>query len=268
MTEDKNEAIIFEDLNLERKELMKNAKKVGVIYIRGQQIKIWQKKYGILSQGYLYIFQNVKDVKAETYYWVRNSLINSVSEELTGLKNSFNVMNKYTDIYLACEKAENSAQWIQILKEEIQEQKMVVATEVDSSSKQMKPEDPRKKSMKLLFLINNINLSLFEEDCVTKFLQFETRSLALDYDNNSYGFDVKLGLGGIYLTDYLYQHKDPALKDFISSTGTENINELVSIQIKQRQKTHPEYKNIDMDIEVFFGVLVINFKPSSLIKVL
>ena len=41
MTEDKNEAIIFEDLNLERKELMKNAKKVGVIYIRGQQIKIW-----------------------------------------------------------------------------------------------------------------------------------------------------------------------------------------------------------------------------------
>jgi len=36
MTEDKNEAIVFEDLNLERKELMKNAKKVGVIYIRGQ----------------------------------------------------------------------------------------------------------------------------------------------------------------------------------------------------------------------------------------
>jgi len=41
MTEDKNEAIVFEDLNLERKELMKNAKKVGVIYIRGQQIKTW-----------------------------------------------------------------------------------------------------------------------------------------------------------------------------------------------------------------------------------
>ena len=47
---------------------------------------------------------------------------------------------------------------------------MVVATEVDSSSKFKKPDDPRKKSMKLLFLINNINLSLFEEDCVTKFL--------------------------------------------------------------------------------------------------
>jgi len=36
MTEEIYETIIFEDLNLERKELMKNAKKVGVIYIRGQ----------------------------------------------------------------------------------------------------------------------------------------------------------------------------------------------------------------------------------------
>ena len=66
------------------------------------------------------------------------------------------------------------------------------------------------------FLINNVNLNLYD-DQDNKFLTLETRSIVMDYDGFAKGFDLKCGLGGIFVTDYLYQHKDPELKDFITS---------------------------------------------------
>lgn len=32
----------------------------------------------------------------------------------------------------------------------------------------------------------------------------ETRSIAMDYDGYAKGFDFKAGLGGLFVTDYLY----------------------------------------------------------------
>ena len=38
------------------------------------------RKFASLSKGYIYIFQNTKDNQAETYYWVKNSDVQQISE--------------------------------------------------------------------------------------------------------------------------------------------------------------------------------------------
>lgn len=52
---------------------------------------------------------------------------------------------------------------------------------------------------------------------------------------------VNLGLGGMFLSDNLYQHKDSALNDFISSKSSDGSNELINIKVIILDKGHPEY---------------------------
>ena len=50
----------------------------------------------------------MKDINAESFYWIKNSQITPIEEHISGIKNSFNVKNKHTDIFLACDKPEIS----------------------------------------------------------------------------------------------------------------------------------------------------------------
>lgn len=98
----------LENVELEKNKLLKNSTKSGIIYKRGNAIKTWQKYNGVLSGGYLYLFDNSKDLKPSEYVWIRNSVISKMDENLVGFKNAFNVKNKYADVFLACEKEKAS----------------------------------------------------------------------------------------------------------------------------------------------------------------
>lgn len=79
---------------------------------------------------------------------------------------------------------------------------------------------------------------------------------------------VNLGLGGMFLTDFLYKHKDAILNDFITSKSSDNSAELIKIGVIILEKGHPEYKNVGLDVDLMFNTLIINFKPETLAKVL
>lgn len=82
--------------------------------------------------------------------------------------------------------------------------------------------------------------------------------------------DVQIGLGGVFLTDFLYRHKDSTLDDFISSKSSIGYgeSELIKINVIILEKGHPNYKNIGLDVDVHFNTLIVNFKPETLAKVL
>lgn len=81
--------------------------------------------------------------------------------------------------------------------------------------------------------------------------------------------DVSIGLGGMFLSDYLYAHKDKSLDDFITSQSDANQdNELININVVILEKGHPEYANVGLDVDVKFNTLIVNFKPETLAKVL
>lgn len=98
----------LEEVEHEKKMLLKNSEKSGIILKRGKLMN-WEKYSAVLSNGYIYLFTNPKDLKPIEYVWVKNSTITKLDENLVGFKNAFNVKNKYSDIYFACEK-EKAAQ--------------------------------------------------------------------------------------------------------------------------------------------------------------
>ena len=98
----------LDEVELEKKNLLKNSQKSAIIFKRGNAIKTWEKFNAVLSNGYVYLFASPKDLKPVEYFWVKNSVITKLDENLVGFQNAFNVKNKYTDVYFACEKEKAS----------------------------------------------------------------------------------------------------------------------------------------------------------------
>lgn len=69
----KNRGQTLEDVELEKKMLLKNSSKSGIIYKRGKTIKSWEKFTAVLSNGYIYLFASPKDLKPVDYFWIKNS---------------------------------------------------------------------------------------------------------------------------------------------------------------------------------------------------
>lgn len=106
----------LDEIELEKNMLLKNSTKSGIIFRRGNALKTWEKFNGVLSGGYIYLFEKPKDLKPVDYVWIKNCTITPMHEDLVGFKNAFNVKNKYTDIYFGCEKEKATQQWIEALE--------------------------------------------------------------------------------------------------------------------------------------------------------
>ncbi|KAL4496109.1 hypothetical protein ABPG72_015531 [Tetrahymena utriculariae] len=280
----------LDSVELEKNLLLKNASKTGIIYKRGNTIKTWEKYNGVLSGGYLYLFEKPKDLKPVEYIWVKNSYISYQDENLVGFKNAFNVKNKYADAYFACEKEKASQQWVEALEKV----KTVVAKDIITDDEledliaqqerlenegekegEVKKVDDKSKNFDLVqveatFELGKIKLSMYDENKYTQkpFLTFQTNKLNVFFEQKNMKMSVNLGLGGMFLSDNLYQHKDGALNDFISSKASNDSNELINIKVIILDKGHPEYQNVELDIDLKFNTLIVNFKPETLAKVL
>ena len=55
--------------------------------------------------------------------------------------------------------------------------------------------------------------------------------------------NVNIGLGGMFLSDYLYKYKDSALDDFITSksANASSSEELIKLGVIILEKGHPDY---------------------------
>lgn len=69
----KSSSMDLESLQMDRKSLMKDAKHLGPLMVRGDKVHTWEKKTAVLSGKYIYLFASPKDTHPENYYWVNNS---------------------------------------------------------------------------------------------------------------------------------------------------------------------------------------------------
>jgi hypothetical protein len=44
--------------------------------------------------------------------------------------------------------------------------------------------------------------------------------------------------------------------------------DLIEIELHSKEKTHPNYTNLDLDIVCNFGYLLLNYKPDTVLKIL
>lgn len=66
----------------------------------------------MLTRDHIYFFEIKNSLKPAFHVTIKYSSISSVAEDQCGFKNAFLVRNRSEDIYLGCEKADNTEKWI------------------------------------------------------------------------------------------------------------------------------------------------------------
>lgn len=91
-----SEKLKIQQRSEEKTDVLKNAKKIGFIYIEDNKMtKSWKRYIGILSDNYLYFYNDKKDINYVYYYFVRNSEIKILQNtDPNGKQFSFRLKNK------------------------------------------------------------------------------------------------------------------------------------------------------------------------------
>ncbi|EGR30928.1 PH domain protein [Ichthyophthirius multifiliis] len=271
-----------------KQQLLKNSIKTGIVFKRSSKLKNWEKFTAVLSGGYIYFFDNPKATVPEDYAWVKDSTITRQDENFVGFKNAFHISNRYTDLYMACDKDKNTQQWIEALEQVRTIKQMNIEDEFsdleDAESQALKSKekennkgteeekvDYNKIQVEAHFELGKVSLQMYDEKKFQDqpFLVFQTNKLSIQYIQQMQFMSVQLGLGGMFLHDYIYEYKDGRIKDFITSKqeGDDDM-QLITIKLINLEKNHPDYKNIGINLDVSFHKLIINFKPDTLAKVM
>lgn len=101
----------------EKTDVLRNAKKIGFIYIEDNVVtKSWRKYIGILSDNYLYLYNDKKDINYVYYFYVRNSNIKVIQNPDPKAKAfSFHLKNKVNSTTLGFQKKATMDDWIEAI---------------------------------------------------------------------------------------------------------------------------------------------------------
>ena len=100
-----------------------------------------------------------------------------MSEDEGGINNAFNVYNKYTSIFLACEKPENTQSWIQKISE--------LKTIFSPQAEQAPPTTGSAMKKMIKFIVQNLSLSLYENGSQCQYMCLQNKNLSLNYEQDT-----------------------------------------------------------------------------------
>ena len=79
------------EVEVKKKEILKNAEKMGKIWKRGFTIHKWKEMNGVLSNNYIYFYEHPKDQNYESFIYVRGANVKNANDGF-GMNNSFIVI--------------------------------------------------------------------------------------------------------------------------------------------------------------------------------
>ena len=268
----------IEMMQTEKTALMSNAKKIGSVWRRSHGKHTWEKYYAVLSGSYIYFFANQKEIQYTKYQYIRSSKITKIDDFSTGMKYVFYIENRYSDVYMACDKEETSESWIKLLSQ--YQDDLTVKSE--AKKKQEKEEegkddtnatilDPEKLKIQVDFQFEDFSLNLSDDDKKLWFC-YKSNGLRVNFYQYPYNMKVAVALRFIELSDPLREYENPKLSKFLycgnEGDNNENIGDFLSLKMNYMNRKHPKYNKIDTDLEIELGSFLINFKPDTLLKLL
>lgn len=97
--------------------MLKNAKKIGFIFLEDNVMtKSWKKYIGILSDNYIYFYNDKKDINYVQYYYIKNSDITVLEQtDSKGKYFVFRLKNKVNTVNLGFDKKNTMDDWINMI---------------------------------------------------------------------------------------------------------------------------------------------------------
>ena len=115
------------DKATEKSEVMKQAKKIGIIYEQTKSSEA-KKFIGVLSGGYIYLYENKKDVDYNQYYYVKNAKLTRQYETIHPHKEfSVAIENSVNRVVFGFDKEQVMEDWIKAVKKLNEEFVSVIA---------------------------------------------------------------------------------------------------------------------------------------------
>lgn len=56
-------------------DIMKKAAKIGVVHIKDSLTGIWKKYIAVMSENYIYLYNDKKDQTYRAYYYIKNAVV-------------------------------------------------------------------------------------------------------------------------------------------------------------------------------------------------
>lgn len=264
-------------METEKSKLMSNRKLLGVLWRRHHGTHKWERYNSVLSGSYIYFYEKPKDLQASRYQYIRNSLVRKIDDASLGMTNSFEIENRYGKIFLACQTAKETEEWIKVLNScqdevKLRKEAKKITKNQDINEAEITKFDPNKLKLHIEFELDSLTLSLFEEDQKTKWLKYQSNSFKVIVKQYPYNVTVNLLLKSLEITDPWREYLNPKLNHFLSCVKTEGnevgLDNFLEFSLNYMDRKHPNYEKTDTDIQISLGTFQLNFKPDTLLKIL
>lgn len=93
-------------------------------------------------------------------------------------------------------------------------------------------------------------------------LHLKLKNFELDYIKRPLDFVLKFKISKLNIDDYLYNYENPEFKKLVTNSQEADIE----FQMRGLEKEHLEYGGIDLLMGLKVGDLIINWKPTTLLK--
>ena len=294
-------------LQMDKKGLLSASTKFDSL-IRGNSITGFSKvkEFAILSQGRLYYFKDRKEQAAYDYFSLKDAKVKLLTAEESGHPFALKVVNgNGSHQLLAFEQEKSRTEWALAIENECRKLRAQAAQSAAASMGAVEAATPHEgdktaegelgkvagatkktveetKSEHLAFVqikMEEMNMRVFNIE--TQMFDFAITNLGVAVDVKETETKVKVTLEKVNISDT--KEQDPNLKMLISSeinssiatkvkglgVSSENTSKtLVSIDVAIIDPKSAKYSQVDTDVNIAFGSLFVNLRPSQINKLM
>lgn len=237
----------------------------------------WQEYYGVLSGGYIYFYNSPSDDDFIGYYYIKDAelqVVNIHNDESILLKNIFG------QVCLKFPNEQKKKSWIKCLQERINEMKTSFEIQTNEMQKEKKivESDVRIDLNERIFgmeiKVNNVNINLYDMQAgnkgngINKYIKIFSVNVSkydMMLDLREADIEFQMGIQGVKILN----EKSMKFHEIFDSVDPDKSDQkLFSISIFVANQRSPKYKNIQIDIDVKIGYIMMVWYPDVMRKLL
>ena len=249
---------VWSSISLEKSEILKSAALISKLNKKGTGVQSWYKYLAVLSGPYIYFFNNEKETFASSYFYVKDCDIVDVSGEI-GVDYSIMLENRFGQCVLSFDKEPLFRRWFQGLSDKVTDLESYTSAAASSYSK----SKVSKSLVNFTFAIPAFSVVLTNEERV-KLTQFELGKIKTQVAVESMKLSASASLASLLVHDL----QRPSTPHFSTLIRTYHHEKLIHLDLCMLNSNHPNYQHTDMDVQIAFGSVELNWNPDLLTSIM